>query len=233
MKTESILLLLGLVFLTGVVSYCFFMIRERLDNDRKDKLYYQARKLNLAFVPFERIETLKNILHFPLFMEGTGRSLKNVIRGRVGHIQVVIFDYQYIEASGGNTHSRSQTVILCESKQLQLPSFSLRPVTYLDKIFEGFVRLYGLKNEEFRSAPGFAKLYMVDIQDKTQLDAVFTNEVLSYYEHYGQTYRWHGKLRTQAEGQHLIFYQEAKKISPEEIRVFLESGIELCHILES
>ncbi len=99
------------------------------------------------------------------------------------------------------------------SERLNLPSFELRPENILHKIGSSF----GYQGIDFRSHPQFSSSYLLRGNDEAAIHALFTPEVLRYFE------RQDG-LCVEGDGDKLICYRQRKRVDPHEIKSFLDQG---------
>ncbi len=101
---------------------------------RTEALQRIADALNFSFE--RKGDELLLAMHnnFDLFSKGRLKKISNVMHGNSGDMDITIMDYKYTVGSGKNSTTYSQTLIVVQSKYLQLPSFTLSPENIFHKI---------------------------------------------------------------------------------------------------
>ena len=157
---------------------------------------------------------------FDLFSKGHAKKAKNVMNGNSNGIDVTIMDYQYTTGTGKNSHTWSQTVMLFRSEFLQLPGFALRQEGLFDKISG----LFGYQDIDFDTHPEFSKHYLLRGVDEDGIRSVFSDMLIAFYEQ-------HRGLNTEGDGGGLIFYRASKRVSPKDLKIFMEEGFGVFALL--
>ena len=122
------------------------------------------------------------------------------MRGNSGDAYVTIMDYQFTTGGGKNSSTFRQTVIVFESDELQLPSFSLRPENFFHKIGSAF----GYQDIDFDSFPEFSKNYLLRGINEQAVRDTFNYDILSYCER-------QKNLCLEGVDKRLIYYQSGKR----------------------
>ncbi|MGI9471696.1 MAG: hypothetical protein ACR2NZ_09210, partial [Rubripirellula sp.] len=104
-------------------------------------------------------------------------------------------------------------VMSFRSVNLDLPAFELRP----ESVFHRIGKVLGYQDIDFESHPEFSKRYLLRGQDEDAVRAMFTPELLSFFES-------QEKVSAEASGDLLVFYRAGKRLKPEMIRAFMEEG---------
>ena len=214
----NIALFLGAVIaLVGIPILVFRYLAKK----RSEALKVVADSLEFSFSregPHFLVESLRP---FDLFSKGRSRRILNAMNGRNNDIGVTIMDYRYKtrSSSSGNRRSGSQTwsqtVVLLDVDDLQLPTFVIRPENLFHKIGSTF----GYQDIDFETHPTFSKRYLLRGPDEEAIRNAFTTEFLSSFER-------HKGLSMECDGNRIICYRPGKRIAPEKVRPFLEGAIE-------
>ncbi len=181
-----------------------------------------AATMNFTFAEKPDKALRERLLHFHLFSQGHSTKIRNVLTGRAGEMDVRVFDYRYTTGGGKNSSTWRQTVMLCESAQMSLPKFALRPEHFFHKIGQ----VFGYQDIDFDNHPDFSKRYLLKGDDEREIRKLFDTDTLSFYES-------HGKLSTEAAGHQLIHYHANKRISPEKLSEFIREGVGVLTLLRS
>lgn len=182
-----------------------------------------------AFAEFEHYTFTKNpddtflpsLSRFHLFSKGYAKKGSNVLSKHSTERDLTIFDYRYTTGGGKNSHTWSQTVVLYQSNRLQLPSFTLRPENVFHKIGKSF----GYKDIDFDTYPIFSKQYLLRGEDEMKVRKLFTERALSYFDE-------KKGFCVEGDGTQLLFYRSSKKVSPQNMPVFLETGLEVFNLFK-
>ena len=137
-------------------------------------------------------------------------------------LEVGIFEYQYTIGSGRHRRTVRQSVIYFRSPELNLPQFALRP----ENLFHNIGGVFGYQDIDFDSHPQFSKKYLLRGNDEQKVRELFATEVLGFFE--GQD-----GISTKGGGDQLIFYRLGKRIKPEDVRPFIEEGLEVFRLFAS
>lgn len=176
--------------------------------------YTFSKKPDETFLPW--------LSGFHLFSKGHAKKVSNVLSKDSSERDLTIFDYRYTTGGGKSSHTRSQTVVLYQSNRLQLPSFTLRPENVFHKIGKSF----GYKDIDFDAHPIFSKQYLLrGGEDEQDIRKLFTERTLSYFDE-------NKGLCVEGDGTQLMFYRSSKKVSPQNIPIFLETGLEVFKLFK-
>ena len=181
-----------------------------------------AATMNFTFAEKPDKALRERLLHFHLFSQGHSTKIRNVLTGRAGEMDVRVFDYRYTTGGGKNSHTWRQTVMLCESAEMSLPSFALRPEHFFHKIGQ----VFGYHDIDFDSHPNFSKRYLLKGDDEREIRKLFDTDTLSFYES-------HGKLSTEGAGHQLIHYHASRRVAPEKFSEFIREGVGVLTLLRS
>ena len=209
------IMIIGMMVL-GVVIVVTSLIREKR---RTEQLREVAAEMSFEFLMNDS-DLLARLAGFPLFSQGRSRRMGNVLNGASSDTDVSIFDYSYTTGSGKNSTTFRQTVICFRSERLSLPKFELRPERWYHKIGS----LVGFEDIDFADYPRFSKQYLLRGEDEASIRDIFTARVIEYFE--GQE-----GLCVEGSGDRLTVYRAGKRVKPQQIRDFLETGFGVYTVL--
>jgi hypothetical protein len=207
----------GVIAIIGIALYINYLVEKK----RTEGMKHVAEELGFEFFPKGDGPLLTELSLFNLFTQGHSRRLYNLMRGEANNLEVDIFDYTYVTGSGKSSHTWNQTLICFGMPDTNLPSFSLRPETFWDKIGSWF----GYQNINFDSHANFSDKYLLRGRDEEAVRALFRDEVLDYFE------RQPG-LSVEGYGHRLIFYRQSKRIDPDNVRGLLEEGFKVLPLFK-
>jgi hypothetical protein len=212
-----IVIIVGVVAIVALVLYINYLVEKK----RTEGMQRAAEELGFEFSPKGDGPLLTELSLFNLFTQGHSRRLYNLMRGEANNLEVDIFDYTYVTGSGKSSHTWSQTLVCFGMRDTNLPSFSLRPETFWDKIGTWF----GYQNINFDTNPGFSDKYLLRGRDEPAVRALFGDGVLAYFER-------HPGLSVEGYGHRLMFYRQSKRVDPDNVRGFLEEGFKILALFQ-
>ncbi|MBA3804205.1 MAG: hypothetical protein H0X14_00605 [Acidobacteria bacterium] len=218
--------LVGLVPLLFISFFVWMFIRARKKAEERRRMFQQAAQMmGWAYMPAGDFAMIPNIASYYLFTMGNAysRKIENMMYGTVDGGRAAVFDYTYVTGSGKNRQTHYVTVAYFQSNKLRLPLFSLRPENVFHKMFGAF----GYQDIDFANRPEFSRQYLLRGQDEQNIRNVFSERVLSFYETQNQ------RLSTDAGGDQFFIYQEGVRLSPENIRPFVEWGKGLVNLFKN
>ena len=220
-------ILIGLllpIFFIGFIIWLY--IRGKRQAEERTRLLQQAAQMmGWAFMPIGNFAMLPNLGSYYLFTLGHARTKKieDMMYGTVDGGRAAVFDYTYVTGSGKSSQRHNVTVAYFQSNKLNLPLCSLRPENVLHKLFGAF----GYQDIDFANRPEFSRQYLLRGQDEQAIRRIFSDRVLSFYESQPQ------RLSTDAGADQLFIYQEDVRVSPEQIRQFVEWGRGLTNLFKN
>jgi hypothetical protein len=214
----ALLLFLGVLALVGAVAY----LAVRAERRRAAALRRAAEEMGFEFRADPVDGALGPYAGFPLFSQGRRRTIRNLLRGRAGGLEVAVFDYLYVTGGGQSQHTWRQTVLTFEIEGETLPTFSLRPESVFDKIGHWL----GFPDINFESHPRFSGSYLLRGDDEDAVRRLFGDRVLDYYEA-------NTGVCTEGHGRRLVYYRPHKRIAPAEVRPFLEEGFRVLALFHA
>ena len=198
-------ILLVIVVVIFLVRYYSKKRTEALVTFAESQHFHLSKKPDETFLP--------SLSQFHLFSKGHSKKVSTVLNKRTTEKEITIFDYRYTTGGGKSSHMWSQTVILLQSTRLQLPSFTLRP----ENVFHKIGKTFGYKDIDFDMHPIFSKQYLLRGEDEQAIRQLFTERTLTYFDEYKG-------LCVEGDGDRLLFYRSSKKVSPQNMSLFLENG---------
>jgi hypothetical protein len=203
-----------IVLAIGVLVVAIVVADRRATRKRTEDLAAVAATMKFTFSPEDDPALRGRLEGFHLFSQGRSRKLRNVLRGRAGDVDVLVFDYRYTTGSGKNSHTWKQTVMLFESAAMHLPDFALRP----EHLFHKLGQVFGYQDIDFDNHPQFSKRYLLKGSDEQQLRTIFTDDVLAFYEA-------QDRVSSEAAGGHFLYYRAGKRVAPDKVPDFIKQGV--------
>ncbi|MDH5643014.1 MAG: hypothetical protein OEY63_02345 [Gemmatimonadota bacterium] len=213
-----------LIVVAGIVTVIGLIIAAVIwaDKKRTEAISALADRLNFSFQKDPPLALETDLSHFHLFSQGHSRKIKNVLIGLAGDIGVYVFDYKYTTGGGKSSHTWNQTVMLFRSEGMQLPEFALRPENFFHRIGQ----VFGFQDIDFDSHPVFSKNFLLRGEDEVRVRTIFNESVLSYYDN-------RLKISTEGRGTDLIYYQHAKRKSPDQLEEFIRDGVQVLTLFKT
>jgi hypothetical protein len=194
-----------LALIIGIV-----VLAARFERKRTEALAAVCQGMGLTFAPEGNLVAMRAHGELPLYDQGHGKVLKNVMSGQVRDRDLRIFDYQYTTGSGKNSHTWSQTVVLFPKAGEGLPDLLLAP----ESIFHKIGQVFGYQDIDFDTSPEFSSHYLLRGPDEMAIRSAFSADALSYF---GQQQGWHVEVKDRTVG----VYRSGKRAKPEDVPTFL------------
>ncbi|MEG3437944.1 hypothetical protein V0288_12520 [Pannus brasiliensis CCIBt3594] len=229
---------LVIIVIAGFVGFVIYVNKKR-----REDLQALARQLNLHFF-FDGEENLGLFLaNFDFFTQGRNRQIRNLIRGNITRqgktYSISIFDYTYTIGHPDNTDTFVQTVLFFYDESLNVPTFSLRP----EHIFDKLGNVFGFEDINFAEFPDFSQRYRLQSNQEGEVRSLFQANLIKFYEKH--------KICTEARGSYVLIFPagdsmnrsrrvrvegtrtftESRLLPPEEIRSYLNIGVQLLKLL--
>lgn len=209
---EPIFIAVGIVTMISIVV-AVILWSMHLEKKRTADMRSMAESLGLEFFESEHIQLLSRLNRFQLFSSGHSRVMKNVILGQTEIATIAIFDYRYTTGSGKNKSTYNQTVVAMESASLQLPSFTLRPEHFFDKLGSAM----GFQDIDFDDHPEFSKLFVLKGPDEAAIRAFFDPPLLDFFAALPGIY-------FECAAGKFVYFRAGKIQKVEALRKYLEDG---------
>jgi hypothetical protein len=207
--TLFILIAVGGLALAGGILYLSYVA----DQKRSAAMADVALRMGFTYQAKVADEQSAALGSFHLFKRGHGRQGRNLMRGKAGDYEAIVFDYQYTVGGGKNSHTYRQTVVIFPGIGVALPEFTLAP----EHIWEKIGSLFGYQDIDFEASEEFSKHYLLRGPDETAIRSAFGAEALGFF---AQTLGW----SVESCGGSLAVYRSAKRCKPEELQPFLSEA---------
>ncbi len=223
--------IVGAGFLFTVVPIAIRKAREAKAK-RQAELSDLAATLGLEINPRHEEFHTAHLAEFHLFKQGSVDAIKSILSGTKKQVDIALIDFIFTTGSGENRSTHRQSVIYLASPHLDLPPFLLRPEHFFDRI--GAAWLYGrwanpsgpilgFNDIDFPENPDFSKRYLLKSKEEIQVRAVFTKDVLNYFE-------TKKTINLEAANNHLIVYRHNQQLEPGPYMDLLREGTDILEL---
>ena len=203
-------IVIGSIALVGVIIWLVYLAEKK----RTEKLADAASEHGLEFA--EKDEALLGKMQvFELFNKGHSRKMKNVMKATTEVAQMAIFDYQYTTGHGKNQTTHSHTVVSMDSTELQMPSFSMYPEGFFQRIGS----MLGFQDIDFDSNPEFSNAFVLKGDDEEAVRRFFDAELLDFFAK-----RKGISIETKPG---TFIYRRGGRVKPEEIRALMDEAFQV------
>jgi hypothetical protein len=208
--------------IAGVLSVLvtIWLTARRYEKNRTAELQTVADEMGILFTPHGDPSLQQSLRALPLFNQGRGRKIKNLMRGTTEELDLAIFGYQFTTGHGKHQTTHTQTVVSFQSPQLSLPDFTLSP----ENLFHKIGQKMGYQDIDFESHPKFSADYLLRGSNESRIRELMRPEILDYLES-------QQKLCVQASANRLIVFRSRKRVKAAEIRDFMEDGFGIYRLL--
>jgi len=214
---------LPFVIVGGIVLFfvALFWFFNHLDKKRIQKVESLATLWGWQFRAKPTPGDLAMLAGTHLERIGHWRQMGLVMELPAGSDQLRLFELNYTEGHGKSKRSYQQTVTQFISPAVaSLPAFMVRP----EGIFDKLVHMFGFKDIDFPEHPTFSKKNMLRGTDEAAIRAVFTPEVISFFE---RERGWFVEVLDNR----LTTYQLNVRPKPENLQTFVHKRQELFALL--
>jgi hypothetical protein len=194
-------------------------IMQKIARKRMLAMRTVAKQLGWTFFAEAPLTYIHDVENFPLFNEGHGKKLLNLMTGEANGIKTSVFDYEYKTGGGKNVTVHRHSVVYLEPANLSLPYFSLGPEGLLTKIGAAL----GYEDIDFGQRPEFSRKFVLRGEDEPAIRRLFNDRVLSFYE---------GRIgmSTEAGGNQVFLYRKNQEFQPFEVQPNVGLGLELINL---
>ncbi|MFG0331227.1 MAG: resistance to Congo red protein [Phycisphaerales bacterium] len=200
--------IVGLFVSFAAVSILFTSWKARR---RARALKSVAACLKFEFHRDDRHGLKRSCSGFRLFQIGRGRTVRNVLSGRIADLKAYLFDYEFDTGRGKSRRHRAQTVVALSSAHLAFPRFHLSRERWHHRIGEWF----GLQDIDLLDQESFSKRFRLVGDDEDRVRACFTSSAIGLLE-------TREKTSVEANLHWIIFYAPDRFAQPDEIASGLE-----------
>jgi len=211
-----------IVFLFAIIILfvVIFLYQRKKARERTQQLQAVAAQLGWNFAEEMPLNMIPGFENFGLFSQGHGKQIQNMMYGTASGIKAGVFDYVYVTGSGKHRQTHYQTVVYLEPPNFSVPYFSLRPESFMHKIFTAF----GYQDIDFGQRPEFSRAYILRGQDEAAIRRTFNDSMLSFYENYQGTC-------TDAGGNQLLVFRSGYRFEPHEIQGYVGLGLQVLNLM--
>jgi len=191
-----------------------------LERKRREALAATAQLMGFTWsakVPGEKITELRS---FELFNRGHSPAGQNMLVGKIGDAELILFDYRYETGSGKNRTTHKQTVIMIPDGGAGLPDFQLTPEDFFHRV----AQMFGYQDIDFEENPTFSKRYLLRGPDEEAIRRAFRTEVLEYF---AENWGWSVEVQR---GQ-LLVYRAANLCDPDKCPEFVAEAARIREVL--
>jgi hypothetical protein len=201
----------GLIVLAVAAVVGFALLSFYLAAQRRKKLSELAASIGLVFTEDGPDAASLAATGIELFRAGRSQSAANVIRTAVPAGEISVFDYSYVTGSGKNRTTHNFTVGLVACAKLQVPSFDLKPETFIYKLGE----VIGFKDIDLPAFPLFSDKYRLTGADEAAVHMFFTPDRAAWFER-------NLGLRVQGSRGHVVVFKREGRLPVEAWQGFIE-----------
>ena len=219
MEILAILLPIAFLFLIIGLVVGIFLYNRKRERERTEQLRATAPMLGWQFVDTATFDWIPNLDKFPLFNSGHSKVIRNMLYGELEGLKAALFDYQYTVGHGKHRQTFNQSVVYFEPRDLNLPSFSLRP----EHAFHKLAAVFGYQDIDFGQRPTFSSKYLLRGPDEQAIRNTFTDAILNFYETNQGT-------STDAGGNQLFIFRANHRAAPHECQSLLNSSAALAQL---
>lgn len=206
----------------GILIGYLIYHQHKVEKQRTEAFKAIAEGLGFGFEAMPDESVLADAGQFYLFKQGRDRKIKNMLWGTTQSLSVAIFDYEYVTGQGKHRKFHQQTVIRLLVPDFDVPTFAMRPESFLHRIG----KFFGIQDINFESHPEFSRQYLLQGEDVEGIRDLFTEEILDYFEEVSG-------YCVEGSGQRIVLYEAGKRSEPEHVRDVLERGFEVLNVFKS
>lgn len=209
--------MIPILFIVGflIVGIGIWIYSAMAEKQRVKDFETSAVDMGLNFLPGGDDALLSRLQLFKLFSQGRARTMRNLVHGDSGEVQIAIFDYQYTTGSGKQTQTHRQSVAVLQSPQINCPDFSMRPENFFDKIGSAL----GFQDIDFEDHPAFSKMFVLQGSNEAAIRAFMKKTLLDYFTS-------KPGISVEAQAGMMFFYRPGKRTKPAELKDLLADAYE-------
>lgn len=203
----------------GRILYSYLANGRKLEAYKDVRLKHRLKKIHPSRISkFQyRLPLGFNLFHYGL---GLGK-FTNMYHGKIGPLEVTIFNYTYTTKAGRNPSRFSSDVACFQFDEPNLPAFTL----YNETAWQKIRTLVGRKDINFANHPHFSKAYWLVGENEKVIRQIFTDEVLEKYEQIELP------SVTEANDHALIYYRGSVGRDQRGMYLVLDEGLEIIKLL--
>jgi hypothetical protein len=195
-----------------VVVVFFVLLQRRQERERTEALRRVAETAGLRFEAEGDVGTLRAQGELQIFTRGRHKRATNVLSGRLGDEDILVFDYQYTTGSGKHQQTSHQTVVVAHALH-PLPDLQMAPENAFTRLAEHF----GYQDIDIESSPEFSRRYLVKGADEAAIRAALYPGAVSYFaDHQGWT--------VEVLGGRVAIYRADRRTNADDMRTFIDEA---------
>jgi hypothetical protein len=216
--TAVILLVVAFVlFVAGIAAAAIIS-----DKRRREAFAQFAAGAGMVYSYKERPAMLARRQGLPLFKLGHSNSEFNFVTADDGETSVCLYDYGYISGHGKHRRHQQHTVCWFDSRDLQLPQFTLARRSFFHNAAEWF----GYEMIELEDAPEFNERFSLRGANVEAIRRAFDPQVAKVCVECAEGYRLEG------EGRQLVVYPASGRLPTAKLPAFLDSAYRIFAALK-
>ena len=200
---------LGFSAFVAILGFLGRHLLLRSERKRTEEIRQASFYLGMTFLA-DNEDLVRSFSAVPLFQESRSKKAKNVLRGRSGDREEVLFDFE-------------NKTIAAFRLSADLPRFSMCPEGILDKIGERF----GMQDIDFETDQEFSRDYRLRGKEEAAIRELFRPLVLKFFT---QEIGWY----LEGGAGWLLIYQATEKkgprVAPQDLSAFLQQTRRIAHI---
>lgn len=186
---------------------------------RSEAFHRFARRRGMSYAKKADFSSINQLKDLQLVPHNLITTVSNVIKGEVDSISVMLCDLRTSKGTGNVSmpmHKTGQTIVVLQSRMIDLPSFTMHPANIFHKAF----RTIGKQNIPFHSHDEFSDTYTVSGDNENAVREKFHDQAIAYFlNHKGRT--------MEGSRDRLLYFRSGKFIKPEELNSFLTEALEV------
>ncbi len=213
MASMELMVVIGFFGGFAVLVIGSILIGKHLERKRRDALADVAGSIGLDFDAAGDVVSLDSLAGLHLFSLGHDRRVGNVLHGRRGRVDVLIFDYRYTIGTGKNRSVYQQSVAAFPADE-SVPQFAVRP----ENIFHKIGAAFGYQDIDFPAHPEFSRRFVVRGPNGGAIRWYFTEPRI-------QAMMSAPMSCFEAANGWFVVYQSRRRCKPEELADFIDAAV--------
>ena len=190
------------------------------EKKRREGLRLIASELGLEYGEALSGIDAERFYRFPLAQRGKYPKASSAIIAESDDKRMVLFDYQYVTGSGKHRKTHHLATLLCYSPRLNVPSMSLEPESWTNKV----ATFFGGQDICFEEDPAFSTVFRLRGPDPEAIRK-FLIPVRR------EKLREHFNDCVEAHGDSFILYRKYKQLSAADVHSLLKDGLATAEAL--
>lgn len=172
MENEAVLIFIAFAAFFVIAGFVLFL-SFRAEKNRTENWRSLAHDINFSFTE-ENDSLLGTYSNFKVFNKGHSQSIKNVLSGKNGDVDIEVFDYRYVTGSGKNRSVTNLSICIMTVPNFSFPNWFLRQEYFL---FDYLGKMFGGQDINFDEDPEFSKSFVLQGYDEQAVRRLFTPDI--------------------------------------------------------